>query len=98
MEAELMPVVNPADLAAVFNVYRDLPSHGGVWVVHSVLPERLRQTQQDFRLLVEALCSPGADIEAISRRAVFLHLLLTLDDGHPMKRIAMPRCRFPGQP
>ena len=63
MEAEPMPVVNPADLAAVFDFYRDLQSqYGGVPVAYFAPPERL-----------EGLCSPGADIEAISTRAVFLH-------------------------
>lgn len=52
MEAEVMPVVNPADLAAVFNFYRDLQSqYGGVGVAYSVPPERL-----------ETLCSPGAGV------------------------------------
>ena len=91
---ELMPAVNPADLAPVFNFYRDLQSqYGGVGVAYSVPPERL-----------EALCSPGADIETISTRAVFLHLLLTfppqylsawINDGAPDSRLFEVAAKFP---
>ena len=65
MEAELMPVVNADDLKTVFDFYRPMRLECGKHGAFSVPPER-----------VQAICSPGADVAAISTRETFLSLFL----------------------
>jgi hypothetical protein len=92
MEAEsTLPVVSPADLKAVFNLYRGLRLQFGERI--SVPPER-----------VEAVCKPGADVMAVSARATFLRLLLALPppllsswikDGEPDMSLFHVAATFP---
>jgi hypothetical protein len=94
MEAELMPVVSAADLKAVYDFFR---------------PDRLRCGGEGAFTIapgsVEAICSPGANVAALSYRETFLHVLLKtlpteifvpwINDGQPDMKLFKVAALFP---
>jgi hypothetical protein len=94
MEGESMPVVNAADLKAVHDFF---------------LPDRLRCGGGGAFTVtpgsVEAICSPGANLEALSHRETFLHVLLKtlppeifapwINDGQPDMKLFQVMASFP---
>jgi hypothetical protein len=94
MEAELMPVVKAADLKAAFDLFRPLRVRCGKQGAFTVIPGEL-----------EALCTPGANVEALHYRETFLGLLLTMGeppflspwihDGYPDMKLFQVAASFP---
>jgi len=94
MEAELMPVVNAADLKAVFDFFRPQRLRCGKHGAFTVIPGS-----------VEAICTPGANVAALSYRETFLGLLLNMGepplrspwihDGYPDMNLFEVAAKFP---
>src|SRR6266567_6711799 len=94
MEAELMPVVSAADLKAVYDFFRPDRLRCGGGGAFTVAPGS-----------VEAICFPGANVQALSYRETFLHVLLKtlppeifapwIDDGQPDMKLFKVAALFP---
>jgi hypothetical protein len=94
MESELMPVVNAADLKAVFDFFRPQRLRCGEHGAFTVTPGS-----------VEAICSPGANVGAISYRETILHVLLKtlppeilapwMNNGQPNMKLFEVAASFP---
>src|SRR6266571_4988260 len=93
METQATPV-SPADLKAVFDLFRPDRLRCGKHGAFTSIPRE-----------VEAVCSPGANLAALSYRETFLNVLLTMGeppflapwihDGYPDKRLFEVAATFP---
>jgi len=94
METEATPAVNPDDLKAVFDLFRPLRLQCGKHGAFTSIPGE-----------VEAVCTPDANVEAISYRETFLNLLLTMGEppflapwiheGYPDMKLFQVAAAFP---